>query len=152
MTTFERNLKHLIEVRYGGNVSKAARTMKMNRAQLNRYLMDGAWPRESQLRRICDHFAVDAWVLLEPLQDDRPQVGALPRSSQEVLAVLWEWTDSEFAGSRYWGCHSAGGDGRIQQWQQIGARPLGAAVVTVTEGEGLHLLTTTPPAQEGGDA
>lgn len=74
-----------------------------------------------------------------------------PPASQEVLAVLWEWTDGEFAGSRYWSCHSVGGDGRIQQWQEIGARPLGAAVVTVTEGEGLHLLTTTP-AQEGGEA
>ncbi|MGR3825197.1 MAG: hypothetical protein ACU0A5_21715 [Salipiger marinus] len=96
-------------------------------------------------------WAQDAPAPAVTAEEAAQTVGDNP-SSQEVLAVLWEWTDGEFAGGRYWGCHSVGGDGRIQQWQEIGARPLGAAVVTVTEGEGLHLLTTTPAAQEGGDA
>lgn len=66
----------------------------------------------------------------------------------EVLAVLWEYTeDHECAGSRFWGCHSVGGDGRTRDWPTQGMRALGAARITVTEGEGLDLLHNVSDAQ-----
>ena len=68
MTTFEQNLKHLIEVHHGGNISQAAIAMNINRTQLSRYLNENTWPREAQLRRICAHFGVDARILLDPLE------------------------------------------------------------------------------------
>ena len=63
---------------------------------------------------------------------------------QDVLAVCWEWIEGhEFAGSRFWGCHDLERDGRLRDWPKHGMRPIGAARVTVTVGEGLDLI---PPA------
>lgn len=63
-------------------------------------------------------------------------------AERDVLAVLWEWgPETDHAGSRFWGCHSISGDGRIDSWPSIGLIPVGAARVTVTEGEGLDLLS-----------
>ena len=61
--------------------------------------------------------------------------------SVELLVVYWEWTEeTTYAGSRFWGCHSAENDGRIADWPKHGMRPLGATKVVVAEGEGLDLL------------
>ena len=57
-----------------------------------------------------------------------------------VIAVLWEWTDGPYKGSRFWGCHNVETDGRLRDWPQQGLRPLGAATVTVVEGQGLDLI------------
>ena len=59
---------------------------------------------------------------------------------QEVVAILWEWTDGKYKGSRFWGCHGVDADGRIRDWPKIGLRPIGASKVTVVEGEGMELL------------
>jgi hypothetical protein len=60
----------------------------------------------------------------------------------DVLVVQWEWTEeTKFAGGRFWGAHALENDGRIRDWPKTGLRPLGAARVTVIEGEGLDLLT-----------
>lgn len=67
-------------------------------------------------------------------------------SRQIVLAVLWEWTEGKHKGARFWGCHDIARDGRIRDWPSMGLRALGAARVTVVEGEGLDLL---PPSAEG---
>lgn len=58
----------------------------------------------------------------------------------EVVAILWEWTDGRHKGARFYGCHGVENDGRIRDWPAIGLKPLGAAKITVTEGEGLDLL------------
>jgi hypothetical protein len=67
-------------------------------------------------------------------------------SVKTLLAVLWEWTDeSPHAGARFWACHSLENDGRLRDWPANGMRPLGAARVTVTEGEGLDLIAAAVP-------
>lgn len=66
---------------------------------------------------------------------------------EELLIVYWEWTEeSPHHGSRFWGAHAVQNDGRIADWPKIGLRPLGAAKVIVTEGEGLDLLGAQSPA------
>jgi hypothetical protein len=62
----------------------------------------------------------------------------------EILVVLWEWgPNTKFAGGRFWAAHNVEIDGRIADWPQEGLIPLGAATVSVTEGEGLDLLSRT---------
>lgn len=69
--------------------------------------------------------------------------------SVELLAVYWEWTEeTKYAGSRFWGCHSIENDGRIADWPKHGMRPIGAAKVVVTEGEGLELLPLAAAVRE----
>lgn len=73
-----------------------------------------------------------------------------------MLAVLWEWTEGEHAGARFWALHDAAadglktvaGDGRLRDWPSWGLRALGAAEVWVEEGVGLELL---PPATRAPD-
>lgn len=61
--------------------------------------------------------------------------------TETVIAILWEWKEgTPHAGSRFWGCHGTTSDGRIKDWPKIGLRALGAAKVTVVEGDGLDLL------------
>lgn len=62
------------------------------------------------------------------------------RASTTLLAVLWIWTDGPHKGARFWGCHSIENDGRLRDWPSLSLRALGAARVTVVEGEGLELL------------
>lgn len=62
-------------------------------------------------------------------------------AAQELIVVYWEWTaETKHAGARFWGCHARDNDARIRDWPKIGLQPLGAATVTVREGEGLDLL------------
>lgn len=53
------------------SVSDLCRRIGINRTQFNRYLNGEAFPRPDILQRICLHFAVDARILLEPLDDIR---------------------------------------------------------------------------------
>lgn len=76
-----------------------------------------------------------------PTQKDRDMTAARP-----VIAILWEWTEGKHKGARFWGCHSIENDGRVRDWPSMGLRPLGAARVTVIEGEGLELLQSAVAA------
>jgi len=60
-----------------------------------------------------------------------------------LLAVLYQHPKgSKHAGGRFWSLHDAERDARIRDWQRppLSLIPLGAALVTVTEGEGLDLV------------
>jgi hypothetical protein len=63
---FSENLRKLI----GQHTSIAAlsRTLDVNRTQMNRYIVGDSFPRPDVLARICDHFDVDARILVEPLE------------------------------------------------------------------------------------
>lgn len=49
------------------SISALCQALQINRAQFNRYLSGQASPRPLVLRRICEHFGVDARILIEPL-------------------------------------------------------------------------------------
>lgn len=58
-----------------------------------------------------------------------------------LLVVLWQWgPNSKHAGARFWAAHGTDVDGRILDWPKEDLIPLGASEVSVTDGEGLHLL------------
>lgn len=61
------NLRRLVDA--AGSVSQVCRNLDINRTQFNRYLSGESFPRPDVLARICDFFAVDARILLEPLDD-----------------------------------------------------------------------------------
>jgi transcriptional regulator with XRE-family HTH domain len=63
---FGENLRTLSR-RYA-SISELARQLGINRTQLNRYLSGESFPRPDVLDRICRFFAVDARILLEPVQ------------------------------------------------------------------------------------
>lgn len=70
--------------------------------------------------------------------------------TETLIAVYWEWDETTpHAGARFWALHATpdlkevGADGRLRDWPAMGLKALGAAKVTVVEGEGLDLL---PPA------
>jgi hypothetical protein len=68
----------------------------------------------------------------------------MSRPSQEVLVVLWRWTEpSPHAGGRFWAAHGIDNDGRLRDWPKMHMEALGAVRARVVEGEGLDLL---PPA------
>lgn len=67
------NLRHL--TRNTASISEMCREIGVNRTQFNRYLTGSAFPRPDVLFRICQHFGVDANILLSPL-DDTPPVPA----------------------------------------------------------------------------
>ncbi|MGG7646323.1 helix-turn-helix domain-containing protein [Rhodovulum sp. YNF3179] len=64
---FGRNLKDLIAEK-GISVSGLCRQLGINRTQFNRYLSGESFPRPDILARICNHFEVDARILLEPVE------------------------------------------------------------------------------------
>lgn len=64
---FGRNLRMLAAGE--PSVSDLCRRLDINRTQFNRYLSGEAFPRPDILHRICNHFSVDARILLEPLSD-----------------------------------------------------------------------------------
>lgn len=62
-------------------------------------------------------------------------------AAQEVVVIYWEWTETTpHCGARFWGCHARESDGRIRDWPKLGLRPLAAATVTISEGDGLELV------------
>lgn len=66
---FGRNLRQLCAAEQ--SISDLCRRIGINRTQFNRYLNGEAFPRPDILQRICQHFGVDARILLEPLGDIR---------------------------------------------------------------------------------
>ena len=74
---FGENLKRL-SAPYR-SVAALCRELGINRTQFNRYLAGESFPRPDVLHQICTFFAVDARVLLEP-------VDALDPSSAELLS------------------------------------------------------------------
>ena len=66
---FARNLR--LAAGHAPSVSELCRRIGINRTQFNRYLSGEAFPRPDILHRICQHFGVDARILLEPLEDIR---------------------------------------------------------------------------------
>lgn len=58
-----------------------------------------------------------------------------------LIVVLWEWTEGPHKGGRFWATHNTpASDGRLRDWPTQSLRALGAAKVTVVEGEGLDLI------------
>lgn len=49
------------------SISALCRELGINRTQYNRYLAGESFPRPDILHRICEHFDVDARILLEPV-------------------------------------------------------------------------------------
>lgn len=74
-------------------------------------------------------------------------------TASRLLVIYWEWTEGPPKGARFWAVHSLMSDGRVRDWPKIGLRALGAAEVTVAEGEGLHLIAAArgdfPPSGDG---
>ncbi len=64
----------------------------------------------------------------------------MSKSGTAILVVYWEWTEGKHKGARFWAAHSTECDGRLSDWPNNGLRALGAARVTVVEGDGLDLL------------
>ena len=64
---FGENLRYL--VRSYPSVSEVCRQLGINRTQFNRYLAGESFPRPDVLDRICGFFAVDARILLKPLDE-----------------------------------------------------------------------------------
>lgn len=62
---FSENLRDLIDEDMP--IATLARLLDVNRTQLIRYLAGESFPRPDILKRICDHFGVDARILVEPL-------------------------------------------------------------------------------------
>ncbi|MDP3340181.1 helix-turn-helix domain-containing protein [Frigidibacter sp.] len=67
---FGHNLRQLVAGE--PTVADLCRRLGINRSQFNRYLQGEAFPRPDILHRICAHFRVDARILLEPLEAQRP--------------------------------------------------------------------------------
>ncbi|MBS0122718.1 helix-turn-helix domain-containing protein [Thetidibacter halocola] len=61
------NLRRLS--RQATSISALCRDLGINRTQYNRYLAGESFPRPDVLHRICDHFGVDARILLEPVEN-----------------------------------------------------------------------------------
>lgn len=64
---FGNNLRVLVA--QAPSVSQVCRDIGVNRTQFNRYLGGESFPRPDVLKKICDHFDVDARILLQPMDD-----------------------------------------------------------------------------------
>lgn len=64
-----------------GSISALCREIGVNRTQFNRYLSGNAFPRPDVLSRICQHFKVDANILLRRIDD----VASAPVSRAEAI-------------------------------------------------------------------
>lgn len=69
------------------NTVAAARAIGISRTMLNRFLSGQSWPRPDKLELICDHFGVDANILLVPL-DQLPARAAGTLLNSEPLQPL----------------------------------------------------------------
>lgn len=68
------------------SISELCREIGVNRTQFNRYLSGNAFPRPDVLSRICQHFGVDATILLRRI-DDAPSVAPLPSPPEAILSA-----------------------------------------------------------------
>ena len=69
------------------NVTQISREIGINRTQFNRYLSGENHPRPDVLQKICDHFNVDARVLLEPIGATAPEMRATSDTDAVVDAL-----------------------------------------------------------------
>ncbi len=83
---FARNLVELCKAYR--SVSKAAVAMGINRTQLNRYRTGERFPNPDVLARICQHFGVDANILLVPLDQLPAQAAKFLLNEPKVQEVL----------------------------------------------------------------
>lgn len=65
--TLGANLRELAKT--SDSISALCRDLGINRTQFNRYLSGESFPRPDVLFRICQHFDVDARIILEPLSE-----------------------------------------------------------------------------------
>lgn len=65
--TLGANLRELAKT--ADSISALCRNLGINRTQFNRYLSGESFPRPDVLFRICQHFDVDARIILEPLAE-----------------------------------------------------------------------------------
>ena len=52
-----------------GTIAEVADHLGVNRVQMNRILNGESFPKPDLMKRICDHFSVNARILLEPLAE-----------------------------------------------------------------------------------
>ena len=52
-----------------GTIAEVADHLGVNRVQMNRVLNGESFPKPGLMKRICDHFSVNARILLEPLAE-----------------------------------------------------------------------------------
>lgn len=64
---FGRNLRELCK--RTGTIAEVADHLGVNRVQMNRILNGESFPKSGLMKRICDHFSVNARILLEPLAE-----------------------------------------------------------------------------------
>jgi len=64
---FGRNLRELCK--RTGTIAEVADHLGVNRVQMNRILNGESFPKRGLMKRICDHFSVNARILLEPLAE-----------------------------------------------------------------------------------
>ena len=64
---FGRNLRELCK--RTGRIAEVADHLGVNRVQMNRILTGESFPKPGLMKRICDHFSVNARILLEPLAE-----------------------------------------------------------------------------------
>ena len=64
---FGRNLRELCK--RTGTIAEVADHLGVNRVQMNRILNGESFPKPGLMKRICDHFSVNARILLEPLAE-----------------------------------------------------------------------------------
>ena len=77
------NLRHLC--RDAVSISELCRTIGVNRTQFMRYLNGSAFPRPDVLFRICNHFGVDANILLRRLDAPPPEPSPLPPVQAQLM-------------------------------------------------------------------
>ncbi len=94
---FGENLKQL--ARSYPSVSELCRQLGINRTQFNRYLGGESFPRPDVLDRICRFFAVDARILLKPLEEI--ETPAAHPASDTIDRFLAAGTNALFAPGFY---------------------------------------------------
>ena len=92
---FARNLVRLCETY--PTVTKAAEELGINRVQLNRYRAGESFPRPDVLQKICDHFGVDANILVAPLEELPARAARFLLNEVSVQGVLADGPDGASA-------------------------------------------------------
>lgn len=80
---FGKNLRLLCKE--AGTISDAARHLDLNRVQLARFMRGESFPKPNQLKRICDHFGVDARIFTRPLGELQVAPEPTPVRSSDPL-------------------------------------------------------------------
>jgi transcriptional regulator with XRE-family HTH domain len=102
-THLSENLRLLSS--YMASISDLARRLGINRSQINKYLAGSTYPRPALLRRICDHFGVEAHEILMPPSEfsELIRVRGVPRNQithriDQHVEILLRCSDSRLLG------------------------------------------------------